>query len=176
MQLDKTFDTLVTFDKCYEKLLIAEGELSLDPQDKGNWTLGEIGKGELKGTKYGISAAMYPLENIRDMTLEKAKSITKRDYWDRNKCDEMPQSIVAGFFDMAFNSGERNTAKVLLQCVGMESVGVINKRVLDEVFKLDENILLLRFIKYRILFIAQIKTFRLYGRGWILRIAESINV
>jgi lysozyme family protein len=176
MELDKTFDTLMTFDKCYAKLLIAEGGLSLDPNDNGNWTLGEIGKGELKGTNFGISAAAYPLEDIRGMTLERAKFLTRRDYWDRNKCDEMPQSIVAGFFDMAFNSGEHNVAKVLLQCVGMESVGIINKRVLDEVYKLDENVLLLRFIKYRILFVAQIKTFRLYGRGWILRIADSINV
>lgn len=31
-----------------------------DANDPGNWTGGEIGKGECKGTNYGISAASYP--------------------------------------------------------------------------------------------------------------------
>ena len=174
MELDTSFDTLVDFNKCYDKLIKAEGGLSLDPSDKGNWTLGEVGKGELKGTNFGISAMAYPLEDIRNLTLERAKFLTKRDYWDKNRCDEMPQSIVMGFFDMVFNSGERNAANVLCKCVGL--TGGITKQVLDEIHKLDENVLQLRFIKYRIEFISQIKTFRIYGRRWISRIAESINV
>ena len=33
-----------------------EGGLSLDPNDRGNWTGGKKGSGELRGTKYGIAA------------------------------------------------------------------------------------------------------------------------
>jgi lysozyme family protein len=172
--LDTTFDTLWDFERCYAKVCQFEGGLSLDPNDRGNWTLGEVGKGELRGTNFGISAASYPLENIKGLTLERAKFLTKRDYWDRNSCDQMPQSIVLPFFDMAFNSGERNCAKVLLQCVGMETVGIINARVLDEVHKMDETVLKTKFLGYRILFLADIKSFNIYARGWMRRIGQQL--
>ena len=174
MILDTTFDTLWDFERCYNFVCKWEGGLSLDPNDRGNWTLGEIGKGELKGTKYGISAMMYPLEDIKNMTLERAKQITRRDYWDKNNCDQMPQSIVLGFFDMAFNSGERNCAKVLLRAVGMESEGSITPRALDAIHKMDEQVLKTKFLGYRILFLADIKTFNLYARGWMRRIAQQL--
>ena len=38
-----------------------EGGLSLDPNDRGNWTSGVIGKGELKGTKFGIASVFFLL-------------------------------------------------------------------------------------------------------------------
>jgi hypothetical protein len=36
----------------------------MDERDPGNWTGGAIGKGELRGTKWGISAQTYPQIDI----------------------------------------------------------------------------------------------------------------
>ena len=50
----------LTFDKAFDRLIGHEGEFTNDPKDRGNWTTGVIGRGQLKGTKFGISAMTYP--------------------------------------------------------------------------------------------------------------------
>ena len=44
------------FDKAFDWVMKWEGIFSDDPNDPGNWTGGQPGKGILKGTKFGISA------------------------------------------------------------------------------------------------------------------------
>jgi lysozyme family protein len=82
-----------------------EGKLSVDAADKGNWTGGDIGKGTLKGSKYGISAAMYPDENILMLTQERAKFLYKRDYWDKWLLDSVEWGKAILVFDTAINGG-----------------------------------------------------------------------
>jgi hypothetical protein len=50
----------------------------MDGKDPGNWTGGKVGKGQLKGTKYDVSAAAFPKENIAGLTKDKAIAIYKR--------------------------------------------------------------------------------------------------
>lgn len=57
-----------------------EGGLSLDRNDRGNWTSGTVGVGELKGTNYGISAMAYPSLDIKNLTKEQATNIYVTDY------------------------------------------------------------------------------------------------
>lgn len=94
---DRAF-TLITGDKI-------EGGLSLDPQDPGNWTGGEIGKGILKGTNHGISAKQYPNEDIPNLSLERAKFLFNRDYWLLYKCDTLEWGKALAVFDTAVNGG-----------------------------------------------------------------------
>lgn len=82
-----------------------EGRLSLDPHDPGNWTGGQISVGTLKGSKYGISAARYPREDIANLTLERAKFLYNRDYWLPHKCDTMEWGKALMVFDSAVNGG-----------------------------------------------------------------------
>ena len=70
---------MMTFDLAFTRLIGNEGVLSMDPKDSGNWTGGKIGLGKLKGSKYGISAASYPMVDIANLTLEGAKAIYLRD-------------------------------------------------------------------------------------------------
>ena len=72
----------MNFERAFEKLIDHEKGLSLDPKDRGNWTTGVIGKGELKGTKYGVSAMSYPHLDIRNLTLENPHgSLTAKGQW-----------------------------------------------------------------------------------------------
>ncbi len=57
-----------------------EGGFTTDKSDRGNWTSGQVGVGELKGTKYGISAMSYPTLDIKSLTQEQATNIYIRDY------------------------------------------------------------------------------------------------
>lgn len=76
------------------------------PEDPGNWTGGRPGVGVLKGTKYGIAASAYPNLDIENLTLEQARDIRKRKYWDASKCDSLPWEWALCVYDCAINQGE----------------------------------------------------------------------
>ena len=64
----------MNFDAAFARLLGNEGGFDDDARDRGNWTGGRIGVGELKGTKYGVSAAAFP-----DLDIAVAVQITSDD-------------------------------------------------------------------------------------------------
>ena len=96
---------LTTFDEIIEVTLHHEGGYVHDPNDLG---------GE---TNFGIAKRFYPDEDIKNLTKDKAKDIYKRDYWDKNKVDEMPEQLKHIYFDMCVNMGKRTAVKVLQRAV-----------------------------------------------------------
>ena len=90
-----------TFDEIIEKVLEHEGGYVNDPKDLG---------GE---TKYGITKRFYPDVDIKNLTIEQAKEIYKKDYWDKNKVESLPQNLWHIYFDMCVNMGKRTAVKVL---------------------------------------------------------------
>ena len=99
--------TARVWDIAKENTLNMEGGYQCDPDDKGNWTGGQKGIGVLKGTKYGICAASYPEEDIKNLTKYRAEFLYKRDYWEKNRCDYMPDALSVAVFDYSFHSGSR---------------------------------------------------------------------
>jgi lysozyme family protein len=71
------------FDRMFEIVAGHEGCLTAHPADPGNWTDGAVGAGICRGTKFGISAAAYPDLDIANLTLDAAKALYQRDYWQR---------------------------------------------------------------------------------------------
>ena len=90
-----------TFDEIIEKVLEHEGGYVNDPKDLG---------GE---TKYGITKRFYPDVDIKNLTIEQATEIYKKDYWDKNKVESLPQNLWHIYFDMCVNMGKRTAVKVL---------------------------------------------------------------
>ena len=89
------------FNEIIEKVLEHEGGYVNDPKDLG---------GE---TKYGITKRFYPDVDIKNLTIEQAVEIYKKDYWDRNKVESLPQNLWHIYFDMCVNMGKRTAVKVL---------------------------------------------------------------
>ena len=96
---------MTDFDKAFAAVVGAEGVYSSDADDPGNWTGGGKGKGQLKGTKYGISAMSYPSLDIKALTLAQAKAIYKRDFWDAVAGDALPWPFNYVLFDTVVNQG-----------------------------------------------------------------------
>ena len=90
-----------TFDEIIEQVLHHEGGYVNDPTDLG---------GE---TNFGITKRFYPDVDIKNLTKEGAKEIYKRDYWDKNKCGDLPSQLRHIYFDMCVNMGKRTAVKVL---------------------------------------------------------------
>jgi lysozyme family protein len=164
----------VEFNQAFDALIDHEGGYTNNPRDRGNWTSGKIGKGELKGTKYGISAMAYPHLDIKSLTLDQAKAIYKRDYWDKTQCDKLPGAIRFDMFDVAVNSGPSDAVKFLQRAVGADDDGILGNVTLSLVNRLDPQLLDKRLSGHRLLFIAKVDTFPTFGRGWINRIANNL--
>lgn len=94
-------------------VLAHEGGYQAMPDDPGNWTGGKIGAGELKGTKFGLSAATYPGLDIAALTEADAAEIYRREWWDRFGLGRLPAPLAAKIFDAAVNIGIANAAAAL---------------------------------------------------------------
>lgn len=161
------------FDAAFERLLGHEGGFTQDTRDRGNWTGGEVGKGTCKGTKFGISAAAYPGEDIEGLTLERARQIYRRDYWGPAGCDAVPPGVKFDLFDFAVNSGVRSAVKALQRAVGETVDGVLGPRTLQAVQSMPADRLRLRFVAARLLHFTEAHTWPAYGRGWVRRVATN---
>ena len=64
-------------------------------------------------TNYGIAKRFYPDVDIKNLTKDEAKDIYRRDYWDRNKIEDLPEELRHIFFDMCVNQGRGTAVKIL---------------------------------------------------------------
>src|SRR5215472_15646734 len=107
------------------KLLVGhEGGFTDDPRDAGNWTGGKTGQGQLKGTKYGISAASYPALDIKNLQLNEAQAIYEKDFWEAVGCSDLPPRLAFAVFDAAVNNGTVRAVRWLQLAVGAAEDGI----------------------------------------------------
>lgn len=93
-------DDNADFGVASEISLEHEGGYVNDPRDPG---------GE---TKYGISKRAYPHEDIANLTIERATSLYRRDYWFPLRLDSIiSQGFANNVFDFGIHHGVRGTAK-----------------------------------------------------------------
>lgn len=98
------------FDYAIQLVLKHEGGYVNDPHDPG---------GE---TKYGISKRSYPKVDIANLTVDQAKAIYKRDFWDPHFFDDIEdQKIATKIFDFTVNMGASRAIRIAqnaLQSIG----------------------------------------------------------
>ena len=97
----KEENSMSTFEDCIDKVLEHEGGYVNDPKDPG---------GE---TNFGISKRAYPDVDIKNLTEDGAKDIYRRDYWDKNRVDDLADELKHIFFDMCVNQGRGTAVKIL---------------------------------------------------------------
>ena len=165
----------LTFDTAFDRLIGHEGKFTNDPKDRGNWTTGVIGKGQCKGTKYGISAMTYPDLDIRNLTLDQAKAIYKRDWWDRINADDLHPAIVFQVWDFAVNAGMGTAKRKLQKAVNVAEDGIIGPMTIKAIKKADLNDVLMKFNSAKLKHYTSLSTWPRYGKGWTNRTADQLN-
>jgi lysozyme family protein len=165
---------MMGFDQAFAIVVGHEGGYCAEHADPGNWTGGAIGKGELHGTKFGVSAAAYPALDIAGLTLNQARDIYRRDYWDRMSGDALPLPLALLVFDAAVNNGLRHAACWLQMAAGVAPDGVIGPATLAAldagVAGHDGAALCAEFLAQRMVFMASLPTWRSFGLGWARRL------
>ena len=149
-----------------------EGQFSNDPRDRGNWTTGKIGEGELLGTKYGISAMAYPRLDIKNLSWRDAKEIYRRDYWDKAGCNRLPPRVGMVVFDAAVNHGVSGAVKMLQRAVDSPADGIIGPNTLAAVRRFDQDHVIVQVLRERLELFRSLKTWPTYGKGWTNRVLK----
>lgn len=120
---------MAKFEDAIDLVLENEGGYVNDPQDPG---------GE---TKYGISERAYPSLDIKNLTVDQAKAIYKRDFWLFDGVKS--QAVATKIFDM-YVPAKHNAIKQVQAIVGVTQDGFWGANTEHEVNLMDE----VKFIQY----------------------------
>lgn len=162
----------MNFDQAFALVVGEEGTLSMDTNDPGNWTGGKVGVGVLKGTKYGISAASYPEEDIANLTLAAAKVLAKRDYWDYFSGDTLPAAISLGLFDAGYNEGVVEATRLAQRALGATVDGVLGRATLSGLLNISVPIFARKFAIARVVAYAALPGWQEDRDGWVGRVLD----
>ena len=137
---------LVEFDDIIEKVLEHEGGIVDDPKDTGGLT------------NMGISQRAYPDEDIRGLTVERAKELYKRDYWDRYRTGNLPDRLRHIFVDMCINMGGGRAVKILQEACNSKNAEKIDVDggIGPATIKAATNVEPFRLRAYRVMFYAEL--------------------
>lgn len=146
------------WNKAFGLLIENEGGYVNDFHDRG---------GE---TKYGISKRAYPDVDIQALTLWQAKEIYHRDYWNRCKCDVLPDYLSVAVFDYAVNSGVKQAVKDLQRALNIPADGVVGNQTIGASNTQPPHKVLQEYMDRRLKLMQSLKGWKYYGNGWLNRI------
>jgi lysozyme family protein len=150
----------MSFEKAVELVLEHEGVLSDHSADPGGLT------------KYGISQRSYPHLDIASLTVDDAKAIYRKDYWDRVKGDLLPEGMSTLVFDSAVNQGPVRAIKFMQHALGVDPDGIIGPRTLAAAKRANLHTFAVKFGVERAMHYAKLPTFPIFGKGWMRRLFD----
>ena len=161
------------FEKCLEIILHHEGGYVNHPKDPGGIT----NLGVTKNTYEGWLDEEVSVEDMKALTQEDVEPIYQENYWDKCKCDDMPEGLDLCVFDFAVNAGPGRAAKYLQTMIGTVADGGIGPNTLGALSRyLDEEGLKTTIENYqnaRQEYYEGLSTFDTFGRGWTRRVEET---
>jgi lysozyme family protein len=153
-----------SFDDAFAALIGNEGGYSNNPADPGGETI--------FGVTARVARAWGYAGDMKDLPLDTAKAIAKKNYWDAYQCDQFDPRIGFQVFDTAYNGGK--PAQWLQQAAGVKADGVIGSITVAAVRAADPMKIIMRFAAYRLQYLGNLPTWPSFGHGWANRIANNL--
>lgn len=156
------------FETCLDNVLKHEGGFVNHPSDPGGMTnLGVTKKVYEKWVDREVSE-----EEMKGLTRDDVKDIYKKNYWDRCQCDELPIGVDYVVFDMSVNHGVGRASRFLQKIVGATVDGAIGNETLGKVKVMARSEIIENLCSTRETFYRKLKTFDVFGKGWLRRNEE----
>jgi lysozyme family protein len=155
----------MSFDVAVERVLGHEGGYANLAHDRGGETNWGITIGTARENGYH--------GDMKSMNRNEAIVIYKRQFWTRNRCDEMPFAIAFQFFDGCVNHGARNPSVWLQKAVGATPDGIVGKDTLAKVNASDPVQTVFKMMAERLTFYTAIPEWKHFGAGWTNRMAGN---
>lgn len=153
------------FESCVNIVLQKEGGFinhSADPGGATNYGITIKVLSEYRKTEVSV-------EDVQRLSIGEAKQIYFKNYWKPIQGDQLPIGVNLSVFDFAVNAGVSRAAKTLQKIVNVQQDGIIGLVTLKAVQTFDVEDMIERLADERVLFYKSLKTFSVFGKGWLRR-------
>ena len=145
------------FDHCITAILTEEGGLVNHSRDPGGLT------------KFGISQRSYPDLDIASITLDQAKALYKRDYWDVINGHQFSKGLALLLLDCAINQGPVTAITLLQAALDIHQDGIPGPMT-QSMAAVKSPEVLTDFCAERALRYEFNRNEAVFGRGWYRRL------
>ena len=157
------------FKSSLKHVLVHEGGYVDHPQDPG----GATNKGVTLAVFQRYYGASMGKDDLRAITDEQLEHIYKTGYWDKCRCDDLPDGVDYVVFDQAVNSGPGQSAKWLQTVVGATVDGGIGPQTIAATLQHSSSQIINDMCDERLAFMKRIRNgelWKTFGRGWQSRV------
>lgn len=152
------------FKECLDIVLKSEGGWVNNPQDPG----GETNLGVTK--RVWEEYVGHPVTTMKNLTPADVAPLYEQKYWRPCYGEVLPRGLNLLSFSMAVNAGPGRSVKLLQQSLGCVPDGVIGPKTRELIFASNCATLIAKFSEIRREYYRSLKTFPIFGRGWLNRV------
>jgi lysozyme family protein len=157
------------FKRCLDLVLKSEGGYVNHPSDPGG------------RTNLGVTQAVWeewvghPVSenDMKALTAEKVSPMYEMKYWRTSYCEKLPQGLNLLVFSMAVNSGSGRAVKLLQRTLGLVEDGAIGPITMGKINECSAVDLVEKYSATRKAFYEGLKTFPIFGAGWVNRLERE---
>nr|VFK08776.1 MAG: Lysozyme family protein [Candidatus Kentron sp. LPFa] len=157
------------FENALKHVLVHEGGYVDHPKDPG----GATNRGVTLETFRRFYGNQMGKEDLKAITDEQLGHIYKTGYWDKCRCDELPEGVDYVVFDQAVNSGPGRSAKWLQKTIGVPVDGGIGPQTIGAACQCSSPQVVGDMCEERLGFMKRIgngELWETFGRGWQRRV------
>ena len=158
------------FEHCLALTLQFEGGYVDNPHDPG----GATNLGITRAVLAQVRGRPVARSEVMALSREEARGIYRRLYWNTIAGDALPKGVDAVLFDLSVNSGPQHAIHALQTALGQPLSGRVDNPTLSALAKCVPATLVTAICRQRLSFLARLKTFSFFGRGWSRRV-QSIE-
>lgn len=160
MDFDRAFDILMTHEGGFTNRLFSD--------DPGGATMYGVTERVARSNGYVLP--------MKDMPLQVAKDIYKKQYWDVCQCDAIPDALRYPMFDAAVNSGTSQAIKWLQSAIGVKADGILGPITRQSVNMSSQQVVKQQILGKRLRFMTELNNWSANARGWSRRIAAILEM
>jgi lysozyme family protein len=157
------------FTECLALVLKSEGGWVNNPNDPG----GETNLGVTK--RVWEEWVGHPVETMKNLTEAEVAPLYEQKYWRPCYGEVLPRGLDFVVFSMGVNAGPGRSVKLLQSAIGCVPDGIIGPKTRELILASNSATLIAKFSEARREYYRSLKTFPIFGKGWLSRVATEEN-
>lgn len=154
----------MSFKECLDLVLKSEGGWVHHESDPG----GETNLGVTK--RVWEEYVGHPVDSLKKLTKEDVAPLYELKYWRPCYGEVLPRGLNFVVFSMAVNAGPGRSVKLLQSVIGCVPDGIIGPRTRELISNSNSATLIAKFSEARRHYYESLKTFPIFGKGWLSRV------
>lgn len=162
--------TEFVWNSAFDLLMLNEGGYVNNKHDKG-------GK-----TNFGVTQKTFnswnklkkrPMREVIDITLDETKELYHELYWQKFKCDKLPDALSIALFDFCVTSKPPRPTKFLQECLGVDADGIIGNQTIGASWSKPLKPIIEEYHQKRLNYYMSLPDWKYFGNGWGTRVNRT---